>query len=98
MILLNEEEITIVKKILTNYCPDAKVWLFGSRTTGKAKQYADLDILIKMNQPIPLRVMFLIKDDFAESNLPFIVDVVDWHRITPEFRMLITPQLHEFIN
>lgn len=42
-----------------------------------------------MPETIPFNVMFKLRDAFAESDLIFKVDLVDWHRITPEFRASI---------
>jgi hypothetical protein len=30
-----------------------------------------------------------VKEEFAESDLPFSLDVVDWYRAAPAFRRLI---------
>jgi len=44
---LDGTELAIVKAILARHVPDAVVWVFGSRATGKAKKYSDLDLCIK---------------------------------------------------
>lgn len=46
-------ELSLIKNILLNTLPNAEIWLFGSRTTGKAQKYSDVDILIKAEDKIP---------------------------------------------
>ena len=95
-LLLTSAEREIIRAILAQFCPNAEVWVFGSRATGKAQRYSDIDLLIKMAEKIPFNQMFLLKDAFAESNLVFKVDVIDWHRTTPEFRATIAEDLQRF--
>lgn len=81
-----------VKKILRKYFPHESIWFFGSRVTGNARQYSDLDVLIKVDDlsNYDLGVtLFKLQDEFSESNIPFKVDIVLWKNTTPEFRELI---------
>lgn len=79
----------IVRCILQTHVPHAEVWIFGSRATGKAKPFSDLDIAIITTQPLPLDVSACLHDDFSESDLPYKVDVVDWATTTTSFRNII---------
>ena len=51
-----------------------------------AKAHSDLDLVIVGESAIPLQRMQLLEEAFSESDLPFRVDVLDWHAISPEFR------------
>lgn len=93
MINLSIEHCNIVNQILDARLPGREVMAFGSRTTGGAKPYSDLDIAIMGDDPFDLRTMALLKDAFAESDLPFRVDVVQWCKISPEFKKVIQPHL-----
>lgn len=86
---LAKSEIKIIKSILRELLPTAEVWIFGSRAQDQGGKYSDIDILLKIPKPIPFNVMFKLRDAFAESNLIFKVDLVDWQRVTPEFRASI---------
>lgn len=86
---LSDKEFQIIQSILKSLIPDAEIWLFGSRVKNQSAKYSDIDILAKMQKPIPLDVLFKLKNAFDESDLPFTVDIVDWHRVSPEFRNLI---------
>ena len=79
----------IVRRILQTHVPQAVVWVFGSRATGKATAFSDLDIAIISTQPLPLDVSASLRDDFSESDLPYKVDVVDWATTNASFRNII---------
>lgn len=80
---------SIVKGILAQRVPQFSVWAFGSRITGKAKPYSDLDIAVITCVPMDLSASAALADDFEESDLPFKVDVVDWAVTSPAFRKII---------
>ncbi|ORJ52556.1 hypothetical protein B5V00_16740, partial [Geothermobacter hydrogeniphilus] len=50
--------------------------------------YSDLDLALVAEKPIDWRLEEL-RDAFAESDLPIMVDVLDWHGISPRFRKVI---------
>ncbi len=70
-----------IKAILAEYMPDATVWVFGSRVTGKAKQWSDCDIALLTTTPIDWQQLERLKDAFSESNLPIMIDVSDWSKL-----------------
>jgi uncharacterized protein len=72
--------------------PSAQVWVFGSRATGRARRYSDLDLLIDVGRPLSLDEAALLREGFEESDLPYRVDIVDWHAIGDRFRRLIAAQ------
>ena len=90
MIDASPEELITVKKILTQHVPGLEVRVFGSRVNGSAKPYSDLDLAIVAKDKIPQEVFIELKESFQESSLPFRIDVLDWHRISPEFKKIIT--------
>ncbi len=79
----------IVRDILQKHVPQCEVWAFGSRATRKAKPYSDLDLAVITQTPLSLQVSGALADDFAESDLPFKVDVVDWATTSESFREII---------
>lgn len=88
-IAASPEELQIVLGILERHVPDREVWAFGSRAKGPAKQYSDLDITVIGDEPLSLGIMADLRDAFAESPLPFKVDIVDWATTRPRFREAI---------
>jgi predicted nucleotidyltransferase len=89
MIDLRTEHQTIVKDILRQYLPDYEILAFGSRVTGRAKQYSDLDLAVISNTPLDFGLLGTVRDAFSESDLPFKVDLVDWATTNQKFREII---------
>lgn len=89
---LSPRDWEIVRNILAHNVPQYEVWAFGSRTKGTAKEYSDLDLAIITDQPMSLTLSAAISDDFAESDLPIKVDVVDWATTSETFRRIIEKQ------
>lgn len=79
----------LVKKILDKHIPGSKIWAFGSRSKGTAKNTSDLDLVIVSDKKTPSMTLTLLKSDFEESDLPFKVDILDWQSISNEFQKII---------
>lgn len=86
MMDLKPKHVRIVKDILSQYVPEATVYAFGSRVRLTAKRHSDLDLVIMGKEAIPIQQMNLLEEAFADSDLPFRVDVMDWHLISDNFR------------
>jgi type I restriction enzyme S subunit len=89
MIDLTPQHLKLVRDVLTQMIPGVRVCAFGSRVTGKAKRFSDLDLAIMGNEPIATSLLYQIKDAFEESDLPIRVDIVDWHQIGDDFKKII---------
>jgi len=84
---LKPEHRAIVLAILREHLPqDAKVWVFGSRATGKAHRGSDLDLAIDLGQTLPPETETALHFAFEDSDLPWTVDMVDMRRINGIFR------------
>lgn len=79
----------IVEHILRQYLPDYTVWAFGSRVSGTAKKYSDLDLAVITEEPLDFGLLGRVRDAFSESDLPFKVDLVDWAVTSREFQEII---------
>ena len=86
---IQADQWAIVSRILLKHVPQYPVWAFGSRVTGQAKPYSDLDLAIITDQPLSLDVVASLKSDFSDSDLPWKVDIVDWARTAESFRKVI---------
>ncbi len=78
-----------IQKILAQHVPACEVWAFGSRVKGNARKYSDLDLAVIGPAKLPRKIAIELKEAFEESNLPFRVDVVDWHTVSKSFQKLI---------
>lgn len=79
----------IITTILSAHVPERAVWAFGSRSTGRAKPYSDLDLAIIDEVPLGLSRLAALAEAFSESDLPWKVDVVDWATTSEAFREVI---------
>jgi predicted nucleotidyltransferase len=91
-IQLNETEKTTIKNILKSILPNVQFKIFGSRAKGTAKKYSDLDLVLITETPVSLAKLSELEEEFANSDIPFKIDIVDWQRITPEFKKIISDQ------
>ena len=80
MIDLAPQHIATVRAILREYAPGCEVRAFGSRVTGGARRYSDLDLAIIGDAPLGLMPLGLLQEAFEESDLPIRVDVIDLAR------------------
>ncbi len=86
MIDLRPEHLALVQSLLHQHVPGCQVRAFGSRALGKAKPYSDLDLAVVGPAKLDIKVMARLKEAFEESDLPFRVDVLDWHAVPETFR------------
>ncbi len=89
MIDLSSGMLEIIVAILDEHVPDCEVWAFGSRVNGTAREFSDLDLALRGQEKMDWRRIERLKDAFSASDLPIIVDVLDWHALTDEFRSVI---------
>ena len=89
MLDLALEQLDEVRRILQFHVPGRTVRAFGSRVQGNAKPFSDLDLAVMGDVPLDFRQLAALKDAFADSNLPFRVDVVDWAATSEVFQGII---------
>jgi predicted nucleotidyltransferase len=80
--------------LLVAHLPDAEVWAYGSRVNGHAHEGSDLDLVVRNPDRLdqPQRQLYLLRDALTESNLPILVEVLDWARIPEDMRREIERQ------
>ena len=89
-ITLTAEHRRLVLNILCANLPKStKVWVFGSRATGRARRYSDLDLAIEAGRPLRLDEIAGLAEAFTDSDLPYKVDIVDWRNIEDRWRQTI---------
>ncbi len=98
MLDLSPEQLRMTREILRQRVPGLPVWAFGSRVTGKARKYSDLDLAVGGDQPLSFAVLADLEHDFSESDLGFRVDVVDWASASEEFKAAIAGQRMEILS
>ena len=92
MIDLAPRHLETVRRILAEHVPECEVRAFGSRVNGAVKIYSDLDLAVVGSGKLSDDTLRCLKEAFEESDLPFRVDVLDWHAISASFRKVIENQ------
>ena len=85
---ITSSHLALIKEIFKKNLPsNTIVWLFGSRLFSTCKKYSDVDFLIDcQGKKLSSLILINLKEDFDESDLPYKVDLLDWHQITDEFK------------
>ncbi|MES2252424.1 MAG: nucleotidyltransferase domain-containing protein [Pseudomonadota bacterium] len=87
---MDDQHLNIVENVLKKY--PYTFYAFGSRAKGNPKRLSDLDLCFIEN--IPGNIRSHIDEDFENSDLPYKVDIVDWHMCDENFQKLIRKDLH----
>jgi predicted nucleotidyltransferase len=90
---LNQNHLRIVTSIIRGAIPEAEIFLFGSFARGCERSDSDLDIAIRTSAQIPFETLLQLNHLFSESNLPYIVDIVDLSSVSESFRLSIEKDL-----
>jgi uncharacterized protein len=74
---LSTEQQQLVRQLIDATVPGARVSIFGSRATGQARPFSDLDLLFIDPPRLSWVQRAALRDAFEASALPFTVDLVD---------------------
>ncbi len=90
---IRPQDLAIIKTVLRALLPpDAQVWVFGSRAKWTTRRSSDLDLAIDAGRALTRHEKYALEDAFEESDLPYKVDCVDVHRVSPEFQAIINKE------
>ena len=80
---IEPQHLKTVINLLGLYLPDREVWAYGSRVSGRARKYSDLNLAV-MGEGFPDDVaMFHLREDLSETRVPFMIDLKAWAGINP---------------
>ena len=89
-VMLDAGQMAMLRAILSVHLPpEARAFVFGSRATGRARPYADLDLALDAGRSLTLDEHAALIEAFSESDLPFKVDIVDLALASKAFRVII---------
>jgi len=86
---IQQKHLEIVLEILQKFIPNVEVWAFGSRVKFTNTEYADLDLVIVSDKKQSFLTMGMIEEAFKESDLPFEIDILDYHSISEHIKQEI---------
>lgn len=95
--LTDQQRQQVLDIILNELDQPFEVFAYGSRTKQQARDYSDLDLLIKANDKLGIEQLYKLKDAFEFSDLPFRVDVQDWHGLSESFKQNIKSSLFKLL-
>ena len=90
---ITEKEQKIIERILDKYRKDYAFFYYGSRVKGTYEKTSDLDILVKGKAEMPSAVLQGIKEEFDNSDLPYIVNFSDYYKLDGSFYKRIKSDL-----
>ena len=94
---LEETKKEIKKIVFRHISPkEYKVFLYGSRVAGGARKWSDYDVGIWGKRPIPTMVKFEIEDELENSDLPVVVEVVDFCNVGEGFKQLAMQRVEQW--
>jgi len=94
---INPNDKEILFSLLEKYLPCTTVWAYGSRVTGYAQPWSDLDLVVFSNAEQKHRILML-KEALEESNLSFRVDLLEWDSLPDSFKANIANSVHALIE
>jgi len=91
MIHITDDELKMIFEILDNHAQDCEVFIFGSRYNKSPQKFSDLDLAFVQKTGVALGLARRSKIEwgFSESNLPYLVDVVDYYACDESFQRII---------
>ncbi|MBN1868899.1 nucleotidyltransferase domain-containing protein [Candidatus Sumerlaeota bacterium] len=80
--------LALLKALLKRHAPDAEVWAYGSRVGGGGHDASDLDLVLRCPEDLtkPQKRLAELREALSESNIPILIDLIDWARIPESFR------------
>jgi uncharacterized protein len=91
---LSPADLAILRQVLHDHLPSGtSAWAFGSRVTGAARRYSDLDLALRADAPLDWDVLARLGDALSESDLTIKVDLVDLLAVDTSFRRIIEGEM-----
>jgi type I restriction enzyme S subunit len=78
---LDPRHLAAIRAVLAREVPNHTVYAFGSRVSGGARPWSDLDLAAFGQEPLTLRQLRQLREAFEDSELPMRVDVSDGLRL-----------------
>ena len=92
---LQPDHLRELLRLVAVHLPHEEVWAYGSRVNGTALATSDLDLVVRHAEDLDIRQgpgLAELQEALSESNLPFLVDLLDWAALRPSFRDRILAQ------
>jgi len=87
--MLDEQYQKKIVGLIAALLPDVKIYLFGSRAREKNHERSDIDIALVADQKLDIAVIGEVREVVNATNIPYKIDVVDFHRVYPAMQEMI---------
>jgi predicted nucleotidyltransferase len=77
MLDLTAEQRKTLRSIMARHIPGRAVRAFGSRVSGRAWHYSDLDLVVMGSEALLALTVATLRADLEDSDLPFRVDLLE---------------------
>ena len=84
-VTITAEQHKEILNLLELHLPNTTVWAYGSRVKSSARQDSDLDLVAFASKEQELQ-LFNLREAFAESYLPFRIDLLVWDKVPEKFQ------------
>ena len=100
MLIRDKDKKAIVDIAKSSIRHPSKVLAYGSRVDGTAHETSDLDLVIvsDLNENVDIGEFMDFKQKLKESNIPIVVQVLDWNRIPKSFHENILSNFIELVH
>lgn len=88
---VDQRHYKIIKEIFAKFLPYKKVIAYGSRVKWNASETSDLDLAVFNATQ---KEIYEAKEAFDESNIPFIIQILNWETIPQDFKENIEQKYH----
>ena len=89
--------VSLAQKTLNH---PSRVWAYGSCVSGEAHDTSDLDLVIVSNdgKKVDIGEFINFKEALQNSNIPILMQVLDWNRIPESFHANILANYEEMVD
>ncbi len=95
---METDQLETVQRILSLHFEGLEVWAYGSRVTGvDLTPETELDLAVIAERPLSFEAMTAVEKAFAESGLPFRVDIIDWVKLPESIQKQIKKE-HDVVQ
>ncbi len=77
----------IIFKIIID--ENVKVILYGSRARGDFNERSDFDIALAGKKKLKAKIIWIVKEKFEESTIPYKVELVDFNNVSDSLKKQI---------
>jgi len=82
---LNSRYLKVLLGLISVHLSDSIVWAYGSRVKNQNHDTSDLDIVV-ISKCYEFSDILSFREVLRESNIPVLIDVMDWNVIPESFK------------